>query len=150
MTHTATYRLATAADMPGITHVRTSVVENHLSREQLDARGITEAAIIASFAQTSRGWVAVVDGQIVGFSIAEHEQRTIFALFILPGFDGHGIGTRLLKLATDWLFTKGDTPIWLTTGARTRAAGYYAHRGWARTAILDDGQFRFELSTPMA
>jgi hypothetical protein len=44
-----TYREATAADMPGIGHVRHSVVENLLTVEQLLARGITSASVTASF-----------------------------------------------------------------------------------------------------
>jgi GNAT superfamily N-acetyltransferase len=144
------YRHAVATDMPGISRVRTSVHENHLSRAQLDARGITNDAVAVSFDQTSRGWVAEVDGDIVGFSIAEREQRTIFALFVQPGFDGLGIGTRLLKLATTWLFDDGPTPIWLTTGAQTRAAGFYRHCGWIETGVAPDGQLRFELRERMA
>ena len=41
------FREATAADMPGITRVRTSVVENLLTVDQLNARGITEASVVA-------------------------------------------------------------------------------------------------------
>ena len=45
------FREATAADMPGISHVRTSVIETAMTREQLDARGITEASIAATAAR---------------------------------------------------------------------------------------------------
>lgn len=139
-------RPAVAADMPMIGHVRTSVVENHLSRAQLDARGITDAAVAASFEQASRGWVAVDDGALVGFSIADRATRSIFALFVLPAHEQREIGSRLLREATSWLFEQGDDPVWLTTGANTRAAQFYAAQGWTMTGVEPDGQLRFELS----
>lgn len=140
------FRLATAADMPGISHVRTSVAENHLSREQLDARGITNDAVAASFEQDSRGWVAVASETVVGFSLADRATRSIFALFVLPGCEQRGIGSRLLNDATRWLFEQGTAPIWLTTDANTRAARFYAAQGWAMTGVDPDGQLRFVLS----
>lgn len=140
------FRVATATDMPGISHVRTSVAENHLSRAQLDARGITNDAVAASFEQDSRGWVAGASETVVGFSIADRATRSIFALFVLPGYEQRGIGTRLLSDATTWLFEQGTVPIWLTTDANTRAARFYAAQGWAMTGADPDGQLRFVLS----
>ena len=52
------YRVAHEEDLPGITHVRTAVVENHLNVEQLAQRGITNESIAASFRANSMGWVA--------------------------------------------------------------------------------------------
>jgi GNAT superfamily N-acetyltransferase len=145
-TTTFEFRRATAADLLGISHVRTSVIENHLSRAQLDVRGITNEAVAASFEQDSCGWVAVDDGAVVGFSIADRATRSIFALFVLPNYEQRGIGSRLLKNATGWLFEHGRETIWLTTGANTRAARFYAAQGWAMTGIEPDGQLRFECS----
>jgi GNAT superfamily N-acetyltransferase len=93
------FREATAADMPGISHVRLSVAENAMTRAQLDARGITNESVAASFLAGSKGWVAETDGAIVGFSIADRQEQTVFALFVLPRFEGRGIGGRLFDLA---------------------------------------------------
>ena len=108
--------------MPGISRVRTSVVENLLTREQLDQRGITEASVAASFLADSKGWVAERRDEIVAFSIADRASRSIFALFVLPQFEGRGLGSRLLDLALDWLWANGADLVWLTTGPDTRAA----------------------------
>jgi GNAT superfamily N-acetyltransferase len=89
------FREATGADMPGITRVRTSVVENALTIAQLEERGITEASVAASFLADSKGWVAVQADEIVAFSIADRATWSIFALFVFPGYEGHGIGGRL-------------------------------------------------------
>jgi hypothetical protein len=56
------FREATAADMPGISIVRLAVTENAMTRAQLDARGITEESVAASFLADSKGWVAIADG----------------------------------------------------------------------------------------
>jgi GNAT superfamily N-acetyltransferase len=138
-------REATGADVPGISRVRTSVVENLLTREQLDARGITEASVAASFLADSKGWVALCGGEIVAFSIADRASRSIFALFVLPGYEGRGLGSRLLDLSIDWLWHHGDGPIWLTTGPDTRAAGFYERKGWIATGAASGGDTRYEL-----
>jgi hypothetical protein len=79
------FREATGADVPGISRVRTSVVENALTVEQLEERGITNASVAASFLTDSKGWVALQEEEIVAFSIADRATQSIFALFVLPG-----------------------------------------------------------------
>ena len=139
-------REATAADMPGISQVRHSVVENLLTREQLAQRGITSESVAASFLADSKGWVAEEAGGIVAFSIADRATRGIFALFVLPSHEGRGLGTGLLSTAVQWLWDNGATHIWLTTGPGTRAVHFYERRGWLRIGDAEHGDIRFELS----
>lgn len=48
-----------ASDMPGITHVRTAVRENHLSNEQMAERGITQEGVAAEIEAGHLGcWIA--------------------------------------------------------------------------------------------
>ena len=141
-------REARGTDMPGISRVRTSVVENLLTREQLDARGITEASVAASFLADSKGWVALSGDEVVAFSIADRASRSIFALFVLPQFEGRGLGSRLLDLALDWLWANGADLVWLTTGPGTRAARFYERRGWVATGTTATGDVRYELRRP--
>jgi GNAT superfamily N-acetyltransferase len=142
------YRVAHEADLPGITHVRTSVAENHLSVEQLAQRGITNASIAASFHADSKGWVAVSRGQVVAFSIADRKSGSIFALFVLPGCEEHGMGSTLLRSAVEWLWENGSERIWLETRRNTRAATFYALKGWSSTGIDEKGNIRYELTRP--
>ena len=139
------FREATAADMPGISHVRLSVTENAMTRAQLDARGITEESIAASFLADSKGWVAIDAGGIVGFSIADRREQTIFALFVLPGFEERGVGSRLFDLALNWLWDNGANRLWLTTSAGTKASRFYERRGWVVTGDGIHGDVRYEL-----
>jgi GNAT superfamily N-acetyltransferase len=110
--------------MPGISHVRLSVVENALSVEQLKERGITNASVAASLLTHRKGWVAEQDGRIVAFSMADRADWSIFALFVLPGYEQRGLGCRLLDLALDWLWENGAERVWLSTGPETRASRY--------------------------
>lgn len=143
------YRIATEADLPGITHVRTSVRENHLSVEQLAERGITEASVAASFQADSAGWVAIYDGRVVGFSIADRAKQSVFALFVLPEFDKRGIGSCLLDLAVAWLWENGATRIWLETRKGTWAEEtFYRRKGWIAVAVDAKSNVRFELEPP--
>lgn len=138
-------REATAADLPGISRVRTSVRENLLTVEQLRNRGITNESVAASFLKDSKGWVAEREAEIVAFAIADRASQSIFALFVLPEWEDHGLGSRLLDLALCWLRENGADVVWLTTGADTKAAGFYERRGWAATGHGEHGDTRYEL-----
>jgi GNAT superfamily N-acetyltransferase len=139
-------REATAADMPGISRVRTSVVENLLTIQQLEERGITNASVAASFLADSKGWVAEEAGEVVAFSIADRAARSVFALFVLPSQEGRGLGSCLLDMAVRWLRDNGAQEIWLTTGPGTRALGFYERRGWTRTGNAEHGDIRLVLT----
>lgn len=139
-------REATAADLPGISRVRTSVRENLLTVEQLRERGITNESVAASFLVDSKGWgVAECEGEIVAFAIADRTSQSIFALFVLPDWEGQGLGSRLLDMAVDWLGANGATAVWLTTGPDTKAAGFYERRGWVPAGREQHGDRRYEL-----
>ena len=144
------FREATAADMPGISRVRTSAVENLLTLEQLDERGITEASVAASFLTDSKSWVALRQEEIVAFSIADRATQSIFGLFVLPAYEGQGIGGRLLDLALAWLWANGAERVWLTTGAETKAVRFYEKRGWTCTGSAPRGDLRYECTRPSA
>ena len=150
MTNDILVREATGADMPGISQVRTSVVENLLTLAQLEQRGITNASVAASFLADSKGWVAERAGQIIAFSIADRASRSIFALFVLPAYERRGLGDRLLNLALAWLWQNGAERVWLTTGEGTKAAAFYARRRWACVGRGPRGDLRFELARPSA
>ncbi|CAN5415392.1 hypothetical protein BH10PSE7_BH10PSE7_32600 [soil metagenome] len=124
-------RDARPADLPAITHVRTSVRENHMSVEEMASRGITHATIAAGMHAGYYGtWVAEAAGDIVAFSIADSRDGSVFALFVLPGCEGRGYGTFLLERCEKFLAKSGYAEAWLTTGLNTKAERFYFRRGW--------------------
>ena len=136
--------------MPAITQVRISVIENHLSVEQMAARGITPEKVIAEIAAGDLcAWVAEEDGEIVAFSMADRRDASIFALFTKPGCEGHGYGSQLLAEAEAWLAAQGLREFWLSTARGSTAEKFYAHRGWMpadeNAETPDDIIFRKEI-----
>lgn len=143
-----TFRPVRHGDLPAMTHLRTSVRENHLSVEGMAALGITPESVIAELnAGHLGGWVAEEDGVILSFSMADRRDGHIFALFTMPGFEGRGYGTRLLSLATGWLREQGWERVWLSTDPGTTADRFYAARGWTRGELRPNGEvvYRIEL-----
>jgi GNAT superfamily N-acetyltransferase len=78
--------------------------------------------------------------------MARQPERDIFALFVLPQFEGGGIGTLLLDAAVNWLCGNGPKPIRLNTERTTKAFRFYINRGWHETGLLEDGDPVLELS----
>ncbi len=143
-------RVATEADVEALFEVRTSVVQNHQSREELAGLGVTPRSIAEMLRTTSRVWIAEEDGQAVAFSMADADQGTIFAMFVRPEHEGKGLGRALMKQAEDWLFGRGWPEIWLLTGSDPglRAVGFYLHLGWQAAGLQDDGQTKYVKRIP--
>ncbi|MFZ6647043.1 GNAT family N-acetyltransferase [Undibacterium sp. TJN25] len=127
------FRQAVEADVPVIMQIRLAVKENVLSNP---AR-VTVQMCVDYLDVLGRGWVAEMDGRIVGFSYAAKEDSSIWALFVLPEYEGRGAGKRLLELAAAWLFSLGNDKVSLGTQAHTRADAFYLAQGWQRGDMLN-------------
>ena len=138
---TAVLRQATRDDLAGIWRVRYAVSENTLAPGR-----IGDDEVIAQLEATGRGWVVEEAGEIVAFAIGDASGANVWALFVDPRAEGRGHGSRLHDTMVEWLWTNGLTTLWLTTGANTKARGFYERRGWRCTAALGDGQVRLELT----
>jgi GNAT superfamily N-acetyltransferase len=134
-------RPACPEDTADLFEVRTSVRENHQGVEELAVLGITPASIAALIADRPCAWVAVADGRIVGFTMIDGEQGTLFAAFVRPEYEGKGIGGALIAQAEQALF-RDHTTIWLETSRDSRAAAVYRHLGWGGETDLGGGNIR--------
>ncbi len=142
-------RPATEADVDAVFHIRTSVKENHLSLEQMAAMGITPDVIREAITAEPCAWLAEADGKPVGFVMVDAEEGCVFAAFVLPEWEGRGIGQRLMAKAEASLFRQHET-IWLETDGRSRASGFYAHLDWKPAVSYPNGDVRFEKKRPLA
>ncbi len=143
------YRIANESDIPGMTVVRLAVQENRLS----DPAWLTQTMWLDALEQSGKActWVCESEGRIVGFSSGRIDEQDIWALFVSPDFEGQGIGTRLLDLATEWLVGKGVHTVELSTSNQTRADGFYQYKGWQRGELNAKGEVVFRLhSEPQA
>ena len=146
-------RTATTNDVEALFDIRTSVQENHESRKELAAQGVTPASVADMLSGAdSRAWIADVDGVPAAFSMAIVSRRTIFALFVMPGREGNGLGRALLAAAEAWLLEQGVREISLTTGGKPwlRAHGFYSRCGWTKVDTLSNGDARYAKSAPEA
>jgi GNAT superfamily N-acetyltransferase len=123
--------------------VRHSVKENILSDPSL----VTDADVHDYITRRGKGWVCEVDGTVIGFAIADLEENNIWALFIHPDEEGHGIGKRLHQMMMNWYFSKTTKRVWLSTAADSRAEKFYRKAGWQETGLHGKGEIKFEMSS---
>jgi GNAT superfamily N-acetyltransferase len=139
-------RRASVRDAEALFEVRTSVVENHMTRGQLTAIGVTPESV-ASLLESGRtvAFIATNGDRALGFSMARVDAADVFALFVMPEAQGAGLGSRLLAEAEQWLATNGIRSAWLLTSDQSgaRAADFYEKRGWPAEGREADGQIRF-------
>ena len=128
------FREAAYNDIPHMTRIRLAVNENVLR----DPTRITPQMYADFLEKDGRGWVALVDDEIVAFSYANKIDGSIWALFVDPRFEGQGLGKELLATASGWLFSLGFRRVTLSTGARTRAAQFYTRLGWRPAPSSND------------
>lgn len=137
------FSIATEADIDAMSALRLAVTENVLRNPSRITRQMYEDYL----QKLGRGWVCKIDGRLVGFSYAASDDASIWALFVQPGFEGLGIGSRLLALAVDWLFDeRGAATVRLSTGAGTRAERFYDAQGWQREAAGADTDVHYSLA----
>jgi ribosomal protein S18 acetylase RimI-like enzyme len=144
---TAEIRLADPGDVEALFHVRTSVQENHISRERLAELEITDTSVSEMISASPCAWVAVLNEEIVGFSMIDVAHASLFAAFILPAHEGKGLGTELVLIAESELF-KRHSEIWLETDRYSRAAGFYRHLGWGNEREAKGNQIRLTKARP--
>ncbi|MFN1130584.1 GNAT family N-acetyltransferase [Lelliottia nimipressuralis] len=136
-------RLALSSDTEGIFDVRTSVKENYLSREEMELMGITESIIIDMIEKSRCAWVAVDEGKVIGFSMIIVDEGSLFAAFVLPEYEGRGVGRSLVELAEQELF-KHHEVVWLETDKNSRAAEFYRRLGWVEKQNVSESDIRLE------
>ena len=138
------YRTACAGDIPAMSAIRLAVQENRLS----DPTRITAQMYADYLDLLGRGWVCERDGAITGFAYADRAGGSIWALFVDPAHEGHGIGKHLLALATGYLFEEGHAKVVLTTDPGTRADRFYIAQGWLRSHAEGDREASFVMERP--
>ncbi|MEM6433315.1 MAG: GNAT family N-acetyltransferase [Cyanobacteria bacterium P01_D01_bin.115] len=140
-------RTAQPNDIETLFDIRTSVIENYQSREEIAALGITPNSIAAMLATNCQAWLAEIDDRPVGFAIANATAATILGLFVLPGSEGQGAGRALMQAAEAWLWSHHLEEIWLVTGNDPclRAYGFYQHLGWIPVGVVPEGDYQGEM-----
>lgn len=83
-------------------------------------------------------WVAKVADQVVGYCVARAAGSTpparLQAIYLLPEFQGKGIGKLLMQTAIDWLGRDTDITLDVAT-YNTAAMGFYEKFGFVKTGV---------------
>jgi len=135
-------RVAEIKDISQIQVVRNLVKENRLSDPAL----VPDSDVQDYITRRGRGWVCEINGQIVGFAIADLVDSNIWALFIHPGFEKSGIGKKLHDEMMNWYFLQTDKTVWLGTSPKTRAELFYRKAGWKEIGIHGKDEIKFEMT----
>ena len=135
-------RVAEIKDISQIQVVRNLVKENRLSDPAL----VPDSDVEDYITRRGRGWVCQINGQIVGFGIADLVDNNIWALFIHPYFEKSGIGKKLHDEMMNWYFSQTDKTVWLGTSPKTRAELFYRKAGWKEIGIHGKGEIKFEMT----
>lgn len=140
-------RLATLADIDTLFAIRTAVVQNHLSHEQMADLGITPQALADSVREAPCVWLAEVEGRPAAFSMVNFADGEVFAMFVLPVYEGRGLGRQLMAVAETALFEHHQTLYLITDGRdEIRANGFYQRLGWTKVGRVEGDDVRYEKS----
>lgn len=136
------FREATITDIPQMQIVRNAVKENVLSNPSL----VPDEDYVTYLTQRGKGWVCEVAEQIVGFSIVDLFKHNVWALFLLPEWEGKGIGKQLHNIMLNWYFEQTMETIWLSTAFNTRAEKFYELQGWQKAGLYGTKEVKFEMT----
>lgn len=140
-------RAATQDDVESLFTLRTSVVQNHLSVEQMADLGITPQVLADSIRQAPCVWMAEVDGQPAAFSMIDQAAGEVFAMFVSPAYENLGLGRQLMAVAEAALFEHHETLFLITDGrGEIRANGFYQRLGWTVVGSVEGDDVRYEKS----
>lgn len=140
-------RAATQDDVESLFTLRTSVVQNHLSVEQMAVLGITPQVLADSIHHAPCAWIAEVDGQPAAFSMIDLAEGEVFAMFVSPAYKNLGLGRQLMAVAEAALFEHHETLFLVTDGRdEIRANGFYQRLGWTVVGSVEGDDVRYEKS----
>ncbi|MCX7881080.1 MAG: GNAT family N-acetyltransferase [Patescibacteria group bacterium] len=146
--------LAKSKDAEGIYQVRKITWINTYPNEKL---GITKKDILERFIEieknfetyldqrkealknqsfNSQTWIAKINKQVIGFCTAKRVKKNeIGAIYILPQFQGKGIGKKLMKKALKWLEKNKDIYVNVVS-YNQKAINFYQSFGFIKTGKI--------------
>jgi ribosomal protein S18 acetylase RimI-like enzyme len=138
-----TLRPAEPGDVDALRRIAVVAYQHYVPRI-----GRAPAPMTADYAQAVRrrqAWVAVDNGEVIGFAvlIAQPGYLLLDNIAVRPDAQGRGIGTRLLDLAEDHARSLhlGEVRLY-TNEAMTENLSYYPRHGYVETHRAEQDGFR--------
>jgi len=134
------FRAIESRDLSEIIEVRGATRENPFSRDALRKIGVTEESLAEMLRTTHQGWLGEKGERIIGFAIGDGETGELWVIAVLPEFEGRGVGSRLLAVVEEWLWSLGWKELWLWTSSdqKKKSLTFYLKRGWIVSEVRDD------------
>lgn len=129
------FRPATRDDLPRVAEIRRDVRENRLA----DSSKVTQAEVLW-YLDHAIFLVSEDEAAIRGFVCANPQTGFVWALFVDDAMQGRHHGSTLLNAALDRLRAVGHRQVHLTTGAGTRAHGFYLRHGFVDMGVAFGGE----------
>ncbi|MFK1068574.1 GNAT family N-acetyltransferase [Pseudomonas aeruginosa] len=136
-----TFRPANPDDASLCIKIRGLTRENAFSEEELGALGITTESWSTGIRDGScPGFVACMDGQMIGYCFGDRDTGEIVVLALLPSYEGRGIGKTLLAMMIEKLEHQGFQRLFLACSSdpNVRSYSFYRHLGWKPTGERDE------------
>lgn len=129
------------SDVPAAHVIRLRVRENQLSDPSL----VTELDYHDFMVRDTMSRACELDGELVGFVMADVVKHNLWALFVAPEHEGKGVGRALHDAMLDAYWKRCDL-LRLTTAPETRAARFYRNAGYLEQGLTSNGkELIFEL-----
>ncbi|MGV3642244.1 MAG: GNAT family N-acetyltransferase [Adhaeribacter sp.] len=130
------FREAKSQDIEKMHAIRLADTESHPQDPHLQ-----QPADFHRLLENGKGWVCEVDGDLLGFALADLSQARVEALFVRPGVESDFICRMLHDMMTSWCFARGVPRLLLGSQPPLRAQAFYLKAGWVQTA---DKRFELE------
>jgi hypothetical protein len=134
------FREAKSHDIEKMHAVWMAAEDHHLADNHLNSPADYRRLMAAG-----KGWVCEVNGDILGFALADLEQARLHALCVRPGLEGDFIFRMLHDMMTSWCFARGVPKLHLRTAAHGKSEQFYLKSGWVKTGMATNGTTDLEL-----
>jgi GNAT superfamily N-acetyltransferase len=139
MSATSELRPARETDIRRLMEIRAAVRENRLESLTLGADDYLP------YIADARCWVWDEAGIVLGFAALDAASASVWALFVMPGSEGRGIGRALLAQTVAEARSRGLPALTLETASGTRAERVYRRGGWQGAGRGAKGTLRLRL-----
>jgi hypothetical protein len=112
---------------------------------RLTSRALSEAHHLQAIERDGRGWVIDVDGQVLGFAIANSVTGNIWTLFVDPE---HEVRIMAVAYTMRWSMAvvAGSAPTLAHNGGSDSRQRFYESAGWCFADKVDNGELRYGLT----
>ena len=147
------YRDTQISDIDGLFRVRANTRENRLSKADLASLGITPETLAEDISNGRvTGCVCLDDSTLVAFCHGDVQTGEVLVLAVMQGYEGRGIGARVLARVVELLRSAGRSGVWLAASPSDalRAHGFYRFLGWRPNGQKQDNGEEILVLEPQA